>query len=262
MARNPHPEVTERRILAAAKKLFAEKGYDKTSIQDIIDKLGDLSRGAIYHHFKSKEAILERLNTDDWHASQALCDEIAKRDDMNAMEKLRSLFANSLGDAAHLALVKATVPFFDDPATFTANMRFWSTELPKNFEPLIEEGQLDGSIPTEYPREVAQLLALLCNYWLMPCFFPATRTQLRYRLQCLATMLDALHAPVFDQHLIDLATDGLRRRRQRQRRRATRRRRHQSGKRRTLDDADSGAGRGTNVSPRSSTDLHTVSRYE
>ena len=100
MARNPHPEVTERRILAAAKKLFAEKGYDKTSIQDIIDKLGDLSRGAIYHHFKSKEAILERLNTDDWHASQALCDEIAKRDDMNAMEKLRSLFANSLGDAA------------------------------------------------------------------------------------------------------------------------------------------------------------------
>ena len=91
---------------------------------------------------------------------------------MNAMEKLRSLFANSLGDAAHLALVKATVPFFDDPATFTANMRFWSTELPKNFEPLIEEGQLDGSIPTEYPREVAQLLALLCNYWLMPCFVP------------------------------------------------------------------------------------------
>lgn len=209
MTRNPHPEVTERRILAAAKKLFAEKGYDKTSIQDIIDKLGDLSRGAIYHHFKSKEAILERLNTDDWHASQALCDEIAKRDDMNAMEKLRSLFANSLEDAAHLALGKATVPFFDDPATFTANMRFWSTELPKNFEPLIEEGQLDGSIPTEYPREVAQLLALLCNYWLMPCFFPATRTQLRYRLQCLDTMLDALHAPVFDQHLIDLATDGM-----------------------------------------------------
>lgn len=36
MARNPHPEVTERRILAAAKKLFAEKGYDKTSIQDIM----------------------------------------------------------------------------------------------------------------------------------------------------------------------------------------------------------------------------------
>ena len=147
MARNPHPEVTERRILAAAKKLFAEKGYDKTSIQDIIDKLGDLSRGAIYHHFKSKEAILERLNTDDWHASQALCDEIAKRDDMNAMEKLRSLFANSLGDAAHLALVKATVPFFDDPATFTANMRFWSTELPKNLDPLIEEGQLDSCWP-------------------------------------------------------------------------------------------------------------------
>lgn len=135
------------------------------------------------------------------------------------------------------------MPFFDDPATFTANMRFWSTELPKNLDPLIEEGQLDGSIPTEYPREVAQLLALLCNYWLMPCFFPATRTQLRYRLQCLATMLDALHAPVFDQHLIDLATDGMMAFAgdgSGSAARATRRRRHQSGKRRTLDDADSG----------------------
>ena len=40
MARNPHPEQTERRILDAARRLFAEKGYEKTSVQDIISTSG------------------------------------------------------------------------------------------------------------------------------------------------------------------------------------------------------------------------------
>ena len=52
MARNAHPEVTRQRILDAAKKLFAQKGYERTTIQDILDELEDLSKGAIYHQIK------------------------------------------------------------------------------------------------------------------------------------------------------------------------------------------------------------------
>ena len=58
MARNKHPEETVNRILDVATRLFMEKGYEHSSIQDIIDELGGLSKGAIYHHFKSKEEIL------------------------------------------------------------------------------------------------------------------------------------------------------------------------------------------------------------
>ena len=58
MARNKHPEETVNLILDVAFRLFMEKGYEHTSIQDIIDHLGGLSKGAIYHHFKSKEDIL------------------------------------------------------------------------------------------------------------------------------------------------------------------------------------------------------------
>lgn len=54
MARNAHPEVTRQRILDAAKKLFAQKGYERTTIQDILDELEDLSKGAIYHHSKQR----------------------------------------------------------------------------------------------------------------------------------------------------------------------------------------------------------------
>ena len=41
MARNKHPEETVQRILTTASKLFLEKGYEKTSLQDIIRETGE-----------------------------------------------------------------------------------------------------------------------------------------------------------------------------------------------------------------------------
>ena len=52
MARNRNPEETRRKILEVSKELFLEKGFDNTSIQDIIDGLGGLTKGVIYHHFE------------------------------------------------------------------------------------------------------------------------------------------------------------------------------------------------------------------
>jgi len=63
LARNKYPEETVNLILETAMKLFAEKGYEHTSIQDIINNLGGLSKGAIYHHFRSKEDILDAVTT-------------------------------------------------------------------------------------------------------------------------------------------------------------------------------------------------------
>lgn len=61
MARNKYPEVTVDKILDVSQRLFLEKGYDHTTIQDIVNELGGLSKGAIYHHFKSKEEIMDAL---------------------------------------------------------------------------------------------------------------------------------------------------------------------------------------------------------
>lgn len=49
-------------ILDAARALFFEHGYEAASVQQIIDRIG-ISKGAFYHHFDSKEALLDRLVT-------------------------------------------------------------------------------------------------------------------------------------------------------------------------------------------------------
>ena len=47
-------------ILDAASRLFSSRGYHATSMQDIADAVGIL-KGSLYHHFESKEAILDRI---------------------------------------------------------------------------------------------------------------------------------------------------------------------------------------------------------
>lgn len=47
-------------ILATAERLFYAKGYENTSVQDIIDEMG-FSKGGFYHHFESKLALLEAI---------------------------------------------------------------------------------------------------------------------------------------------------------------------------------------------------------
>ncbi|MCI8645537.1 MAG: ATP-binding cassette domain-containing protein [Firmicutes bacterium] len=63
MARNKYPEITEARILGTATKLFLQNGWEQTTIQDIVDELGDMTCGAFYHHFKSKDEIIDAVTT-------------------------------------------------------------------------------------------------------------------------------------------------------------------------------------------------------
>lgn len=53
-------EERKNEILDVAEELFAQKGYDNASTNDIISKIG-IARGTLYHHFDSKEEILDAL---------------------------------------------------------------------------------------------------------------------------------------------------------------------------------------------------------
>ena len=53
-------DLRKQEILHTAEQLFCRKGYEQTSIQDILDQLHS-SKGSFYHHFISKEALLEGI---------------------------------------------------------------------------------------------------------------------------------------------------------------------------------------------------------
>jgi len=54
------PEIRKGEILDAAEKLFAAKGYEASTINDILDAV-QIAKGTFYYHFKSKEDVLDAL---------------------------------------------------------------------------------------------------------------------------------------------------------------------------------------------------------
>lgn len=56
-------EVRRREILVAARELFVKKGYEQTSVNDIL-KIVDIAKGTFYYYFASKEEVLEAIILD------------------------------------------------------------------------------------------------------------------------------------------------------------------------------------------------------
>ena len=175
MARNKHPEETVNLILETATRLFMKKGYEHTSIQDIIDNLGGLSKGAIYHHFKSKEDILVAVTDRMTEESNKLLGTIRDRTDLNGKEKLRTIFRESLLRPVQDDIFTAAPNISDNPRLIFSTIRDTVDEVAPNYiVPIIEEGIRDGSIRTEYPAELAELIILIANVWLNPMIFDST----------------------------------------------------------------------------------------
>jgi len=82
--------LVEQEIFEQATRLFAERGYSGTSIQDVADAVG-LTRPALYHYFKSKDELLARLVAEVTVVAAADIAEIAKHDELSATERVRNI---------------------------------------------------------------------------------------------------------------------------------------------------------------------------
>lgn len=198
MARNKYPEVTEERILEAAQRLFLEKGYDRTTIQDIVNELGGLTKGAVYHHFKSKEEILDKVGDQLFFQNNPF-EAVEQRKDLNGLEKLREAVRLNQSDTSRTQLTIQMLPLRKNPHLLVEMIDSNRRVLTPYVLELLEEGNRDGSLHTEYPKEIAELLPLLTSLWLMPAVFPATKAEMRRKFTFLGEMLDRMGVPLFDE---------------------------------------------------------------
>ena len=180
MARNKYPEVTVERILDVSQRLFLEKGYDHTTIQDIVDELGGLTKGAVYHHFRSKEEILDAVSDRMFFANNPF-ESVKKRTDLSGLEKLREAVRLNQQDTERARLTAQAIPITQNPQLLVEMISSNRKILTPYFLELLEEGNRDGSLHTEYAGEIAELLPLLTSLWLLPSVFPATKAQICWR---------------------------------------------------------------------------------
>jgi len=105
MADTPNPE-REIRILEAASKMIAHYGYDKTTMSDIAEAAG-VSKGALYLHWKSKDALFEALILHE--SGRVLDDLIHMIDTEPELTSIFSIFGLALKVTTRNPLMQALV---------------------------------------------------------------------------------------------------------------------------------------------------------
>lgn len=203
MARNKHPEETVSLILDVSYRLFMEKGYERTSIQDIIDNLGGLSKGAIYHHFKSKEDILVAVTDRMTSQSNNILANIRDRKDLNGQEKLKKIFKDSIMRPIQDEIFTVAPDLHDNPRLLFSILRETMDEAAPNYIlPIIMQGIEDGSIQTEHPKALAELIILTANIWMNPMIFDNTPEEAYEKFMIFGQMMKGFGLDVLDDELL------------------------------------------------------------
>lgn len=206
MARNKYPEVTVEKILDVSQRLFLEKGYDNTTIQDIVDHLDGLTKGAVYHHFKSKEEIMDAVG-DRMFAANNPFEKVRGSSDLNGLQKLREAIRLNQSDADRTDMVIQSIPITRNPKLLVEMIESNLRILTPYYQELLEEGNKDGSIHTEYTREIAELMPLLTSLWLLPSVFPADKEGMKRKFRFLGEMLEKMGVPLMDDSIYALVEE-------------------------------------------------------
>lgn len=161
MARNRNPHETRKKILEVSKDLFLKKGFDNTSIQDIINGLGGLTKGVIYHHFESKQEILQSIIKEN---NQEILNYNWRGD--TGLEKIQNSLMDAFSNFEQQRLVySASIKLRSPRLLGEQYLSLFSDFLPEIREK-VYEGVKDESIKTEYPEELADLIVLTLNIWI------------------------------------------------------------------------------------------------
>ena len=154
-------EAAERRkeILDVAEELFVTKGYDKTSTNDILDRIG-IARGTLYYHFKSKEdilnAIIERINS----SLIARASTIASDTSLPVIERFVMTIAGLKVDSE---IGNEIIDQVHKPQNALMHQKM-QQNLIEGIVPvivrLVEEGKTQGIFNMEYPAETIEMLII------------------------------------------------------------------------------------------------------
>src|SRR6266704_2247415 len=153
--------VRRNEILDVAQRLIYTKGYEQMTIQDILDNL-QISKGAFYHYFDSKQTLLEAIIERMQQEVEQILLPIVQDPQLPALEKLHRFFATvSSWKAARkdffLALLR--VWYRDDNAIVRQKLRTTGTTwLAPWLSAIIHQGVEEGVLTTSYPDWVGEVV--------------------------------------------------------------------------------------------------------
>lgn len=155
-------EERKNEILDAADVLFSQKGFDGTSISDIIERVG-IARGTVYYHFKSKEDIMDvlidRYNVKLLENARA----VAPDKSIPVMQRLvQSIAAMNMDDGGGAEAIE----HMHKPQNALMHQKIQGMllrEIPPILVDIVEDGIEEELFSTPYPYECVEMCIAYIN---------------------------------------------------------------------------------------------------
>ncbi len=156
--------VRKEAFVEAAQRLLQTKGYEAMSIQDLLAELG-ASRGAFYHYFDSKQALLEAVVDRITDAALATVASVMDDASLRAAGKLTRIFSD-IGrwktERRALVLSLMEVWMSDENAIFREKIRErLMTRMVPLLTQIVREGIAEGTFTSRSPQDTAMVLVML-----------------------------------------------------------------------------------------------------
>lgn len=170
-------------ILDIAFSLFLEKGYDNTSISDILSKL-DIARGTLYYHFESKEAIMDAIIERSAKSIVEEAQSIVLKKELSAYEKIFALFSGT--SMKRMSGGDLIIDYLNQPQNALFHEKSNRSVIQKItpiLGDIIKEGVDEGSFTNDFPYESAELILTMIMGFMDVTFEAMDENDLNRRLE-------------------------------------------------------------------------------
>lgn len=188
------PDVRRREIVSTSRDLFLQQGYEKTTMQDVMTKVG-IAKGTTYHYFKSKEMLLDAVVEDMVSEYMTGVEKALKVCQGKALDKMRVLIDAGRAPSHR----RETLDQLHQPGNMGMHVRLLAVILSKLaplYAEVISQGCEEGIFHVVHPLECAEILLAGVQFVTDVGYYPWSRQDLERRARAIPAFIeDLLHAP-------------------------------------------------------------------
>lgn len=157
-------EIRKNEILDVAEELFVTKGYNKTTIIDILDRVG-IAKGTFYYYFKSKEEVMDEIIFRVVDRDVEKAETIVKDNNMSPIEKIQTILMSQkaeLGDKKDKLIEQFHAP--GNAEMHQRSLVYSVKKLSPVLAEVVKQGIEVGVFETEYPLEAVEFLMAAAEF--------------------------------------------------------------------------------------------------
>ena len=185
-------EADERReeIVNEAVRLFAEKGFRNTSVNDILAAV-NIAKGTFYYYFKSKEELLDEAIEMYTRDLTAKLNGIGRESDLNAVEKfIKVIVEASCSDSLYKQRIVAAIHQEGNELLHLKSLVVSVLCLVPVLTDIVEEGNEQGLCRVQFPKTTVETLLIAAQLMFNDRFFTEEESSSVLRLQEFLTVVE------------------------------------------------------------------------